>query len=178
MGSKSFKSILKGLTNGATETASPTPTPTRKGWAVERLTPEQRQAYRNLAHKALREGLTVFVSKETAAQFSRILNTDVNSRVMRRLLEEIGNGKLVLTGAGKPAMAPKPPTTKALPTVLSIDQLSGGLPFNLKQAAKILNVSPQKLYFRCITGRLHFERVRSRYYIPATEVARLQVIGL
>jgi hypothetical protein len=138
--------------------------------------------YRDLAHKALREGITVFMSKDTAAAFSRILKTGANAQNMRRLLEEIGNGKLVLSAPRKLAVASqyKEPTTlsRALPTVLSIDQLSAGIPFTLKQAARILNVEEGKLYYRCLTGKIHFERERSRYFIPATEVERLRVIGL
>lgn len=182
---KTFNSILRGLTNGAT-TPTPEPKPVKlrpKSWLIKSMTEEQRSRYRGQAHAALREGLTVFMSKETVSQFSGLLGTEVNSRLMRRVLEEIGNGKLVLTAPGKQLsqIQAQPPSTlggRGLPTVLSVDQLSAGIPFSLKQAAKILNVTANKLYFRCVTGRIHFERDRSRYYIPAQEVERLRVIGL
>lgn len=191
---KTFDSILRGLTNGTVKeepvAAAPEPhvlvqAKKPKGWFFKNLSPEQRKAYRDQAHTALRIGMTVFMSKDTVDGFARILKTDVNSRVMRRLLEEIANGELVLASPRKPAPTavgrdlPKPITTRpAMPVVLTVDQLSAGIPFTLKQAARILNVDEGKLYYRCLTRKIHFEKDRSRYYIPAVEVQRLQVVGL
>lgn len=185
---KTFNSILRGLTNGSVanqSTADPNNGDGRKGrgWWLKSRTPEQIAGYRTKAHQALRDGLTVFMSKSTVEGFNRLLDTTVTSLIMRRLLEEIAHGKLALTAPGAKAVttAPlykEPITRRVLPTVLSVDQLSSGMPFSLKQAAKILNVTSNQLYFRCVTGRIHFERQKSRYYIPAAEVSRLQVIGI
>ncbi len=185
---KSFKSVMRGLVgNGCEQTAGNKPL--YGGAYLKSIDPEARRAARQMAHKALREGMMVFMTKETVACFNKILKTTVTSSTMRRLLQEIGNGTLMLTvPTNKPTVTVQRdvPTQltgsiggkRELPMQLSVEQLSGGLPFTLQQAARILNVKPQRLYVRCITGRMHFERNGKRYLIPANEVARLQVIGL
>lgn len=194
-----FSTILKGLSNGSQppsvtgRTDRPQPSKARQGTWVSTMTPEQRREALAMAHTALRTGLTIFMPGQTVAQFNRLLKTEVTSRTIRRLLEAIGKGDVVLTRPVDPSLdrtssddSPPPVTQRArtnggirtLPTVLSVDQLSAGMPFTLLQAAKILNVTTQQLYHRCRIGRIHFERDGSRYLIPATEVERLQVIGL
>jgi len=119
------------------------------------------------------------MSAPTVQGFNRLLKTTVTTQTMRRLLVEIAEGRLILTRPPTGKVATQARTTKTeLPTVLSLDQLSAGIPFTLKQAARILNVDENKLYYRCLIGKIHFEKDRSRYYIPATEVQRLQVVGL
>ena len=189
-----FENILKGLANGAGPEPPTTtlvePKKRRPGSKfVETLTPDQRKEYTTMAHAALRAGLTVFMSSQTVEGFNRLLDTEVSSRMMRRLLAAIAKGDVVLTrpASAQPATASKTAvmrtpatitTGRDLTMVLSVDQLSAGIPFTLKQAAKILNVDEGKLYYRCITGKIHFQKDRSRYYLPAAEVQRLQVIGL
>lgn len=151
--------------------------------SVNTMTEAQRTAYRQLAHQAVREGLRVFMSKDTVKAFEGLLKTKPTPKLMRKLLEEIACGGLVLKPAQQGAPTPTAtrtikPQPRAIPTVLSVDELSGGLPFSLKQAAQILNCNPQKLYNRCVKGRMHFERQKSRYVIPAAEVKRLQIVGL
>ncbi len=183
---KSFKSVMRGLVgNGCEQTAGNKAL--YGGAYLKSIDPEARRAARQMAHKALKEGMMVFMTKETVACFNKILKTTVTTSTMRRLLQEIGNGTLVLMAPPKttvtiqrdmPATNIQVGGRQELPMQLSVEQLSGGLPFTLQQAARILNVKPQRLYVRCITGRMHFERNGKRYLIPANEVARLQVIGL
>lgn len=185
---KTFKTILRQFT-APSEMPSTEDVlrPRVRGGGLRDLAPEQRRAILNLAHTTRREGLMVFMSKDTVTRFAQVLQTEhVTPRLMRQLLEEIAKGRLVLTA---PTVAHKKPAATPtrisngqnghdLTAALSVDQLSAGLPFTIKQAARILNVNPNKLYSRCATGRIHYERDGKRYFIPATEVARLQVIGL
>lgn len=173
---KQFSSVLHELLNGGAKT--PVAAPER----LLSLRPHL-AASREKAHQAMRDGLKVFMTKSTVEAFEGLLKTRPSSHLMRRLLEEIGNGTLCIVVPAAPAPAPRltgtiHPKPTTVPVVLSVDQLSGGRPFSLKQAAKILNTSPNQLYARCVKGRIHFEKERSRYYIPASEVTRLQVIGL
>lgn len=191
---RAFKHILAGFT---TEKAATPPHSNGASGerlvgsdAIRRMTPEQRRAWQSKAHTALREGLMVFMSKDTVAKFSTLLKTPkVTTTVMRRLLEAIANGSLVLTApsankmdtaeTSHTAAAPVHYDTRtASPLSMSVEQLSAGFPFTLKQAARLLNVGHKQLYFRCITGRIRYEKDRSRYMIPAAEVERLRVIGL
>jgi hypothetical protein len=190
---KRFDSILKSLSNGSQSAPPDTggeavPTKLQHGARLINMSPEERRKTLDLAHSALRNGMTVYMSQDTVRKFNTLLNTSLKSSTMRRLLEEIANGRVVLTKAAKPTTTarlykePVAPSSivgeREVPTVLSVDQLSAGIPFTLKQAAKILNVKTGRLYFQCLRGRIHFQREKSRYFIPATEVARLQVIGL
>lgn len=186
---KRFNSILASFANGsqsppAATADSGTTAKLPHGRRIRNMSPEERSHTLNLAHTALKDGLSVFMSKQTVQGFNRLLETTVTSRLMRRLLVEIAAGRLILTrpptgnAAASRTATPSSTMTTVLPTVLSMDQLSAGIPFTLKQAARILNVDEGKLYYRCVIGRIHHTREKSRYYIPATEVQRLQVVGL
>lgn len=168
---KQFTSVLAGLLNGGAQ-----PTPVSEETRLAKLA-----ANRALGYQAMREGLKVFMTKATCDGFEKILKTRPTTQLMRRLLEEIASGTLIIAPAAnnKPLLTGVIHTKPvAIPVVPSVDQLTGGMPLTLKQAARVLNVKPQQLYMRCITGRVHFQRERSRYYIPAAEVQRLQLIGI
>lgn len=168
---KQYSSVLGTLMNGGSE-----PITDERQAHREKLA-----ANRQLAYQAMRDGLKVFMTKETCEGFERILKTKPTTSLMRSLLADIAKGTLVIAPAtnNKPLLTGVIRTKPvAIPMVPSVDQLTGGLPLTLKQAAKVLNVKPQQLYMRCITGRVHFQRERSRYYIPAAEVQRLHIIGV
>ena len=184
--SKSFKRIMGNVFgNGAEPHTEPTLLTGKQ--SVNKMTNEERAQYRQLAYQTVREGMRVFMTKNTVKAFEGLLKTTLSPNIMRKLLEEIGNGTLVTKPAQTGAPTPNVTVTtkltsykgsRTVPTVMSVEELSGGLPFSLKQAAKILNCNQTKLYNRCLKGRMHFERQGSRYLIPAAEVKRLQIVGL
>src|SRR5688572_17935548 len=147
---KAFNRIMSSVfTNGAAEQAQQNQDPGNR--CVNKMTEAQRTTYRQLAHQAVRDGMRVFMSKDTVDAFETLLKTKPTPRLMRKLLEEIACGGVVLKPAQQGTPTPTPPTgivtrkPTTVPMVMSVDELSAGLPFSLKQAAKILNCNPQKL---------------------------------
>ena len=145
------------------------------------LTPEQRRSYLSNAHTALREGMTVFMTKETVDQFSKLLGVEVSKGFMRRLLAQIGSGKLKIVKAGattQPTIHTKPLKRDLQMVVPSGNLELGEAPLTLRQAARLLNCKSASLYYRCSMGRINYTKIGSRYLIPVQEINRLRVVGV
>lgn len=174
---KRFTSILRGFespSNGSNGSGQTFKKKSGGKVGLAALTPEERQQTLHHAHETLRNGQMVFMDAATVEGFKKLLNTEINATVMRRLLTEIATGGLTLTRATKGAA--RPVDTK--PQLIHIQASQDAPPMTLRQAAVVLNTNPNRLYYRCMLNRISHVRYGKKYLIPATEIERLRVIGI
>jgi hypothetical protein len=135
----------------------------------------QEQLLENMkkAQAAKEEGMLVWMSKDTLTAFAALLGTPPTRSIMRGLLEQVASGKvkLSLVETQKPSPQVRFEGLKQVPIISSA-------PYTLKQAAVVLGVDADRLYYRCAMRRIAFFRDGGRYFIPAEEVRRLQTVGI
>ena len=179
---KTYKQVfnrLAGVTQPAPRTGSGAGsqgTNNLRAWQKRTPQAEQRK-YLDQAHKRLRDGLMVFMDKDAVDGFEKLLGARPTNKIMRRLLADVGAGKLTL-GAGTNAPKPSAPACQPEPHDITGVIETSEIPLTLRQASQALHVKPVALYYRCLRNRIAYQKHGSRYYIPVQEIARLKVVGI